>query len=1023
MINPAQIAVDNPRAVLLGALLLVVFGSLSLMALPRQENPTLEERVASVRTYLPGADPEKVEMLVSKVIEDNVAEVDDLREIFSSSTYGASFLLVQVDRAAPARQRLEEIRAKVTKARASLPPEASPPEVNLRVLRTNTMVLVLTGDRGSELVLREQGKELKRDLETLPGVRRVEVRGLPEEEIRVAVDLRRLSQRAVPLSRVVDSLASRNVRLPAGELDVGATRSSIRTSGAFDRVEEVAATYLGAAPSGLPLLLGDVATVTRRLAEPKVRVRHRGELAVALGIEMLPGHNVVTLGESVLQAVAERRTRLPDGLSIEVVADEPSYVRERLGLLTGSLLTGMALVVTLSLVGMGWRSGIVVSATIPLALMAAMAFQELAGVPLHQISIAALVIALGIVVDESIVVTDNIQRHLDLGELPRDAAIKGLGEIHLAVLAGAATTVAAFIPLMMMEGDIGDFIRSIPVVVSVMLLGSVLVSHFVTPLLATIVNRRQSVRARKNRLWDPIHTSYDRLVRFAVERRRLVLGSFALAVVATLAMAWALLFPPAFFPNADRHQFIVRVELPDGAPVEETDAVMMQISERLASEERLRDWTGFAGADAPKFYYNELDNGRAENRGTLIVNTMEAVPFDETRALAERIDRDLDIRVPGASIVAHVLKQGYAGGDAIRIYITGDDLPVLRELAARVREVAASTPGTANVRDSFGPDRIVLQSKVRDAMANLLGIAHSDVAMALHSALEGVVATTLRDADEEIPIRVDIDEIQRQNVRDLATLPIWSPVAGQTVPLGHVASLEPDWSTREILRWNRKRETSVVVGIEHGYAVLDVASRVKAAVRAQVSLPPQYEVFFAGRQVEVGDSFLTLARAAAAAVLLIYIILVLRFGSLAQPVLILLAIPMGLVGASLGLSITGRPLSFMSLLGMISLTGIAVNDSIVLVDTINRLRSEGTELIEAVCQAGHLRLRAVLMTSVTTIVGLLPLSLGGGEFWAPFGFAVMFGLAGATVLTLVVQPATYVIAARIRAPRRGEQSG
>lgn len=1023
MPNPARFALERPRIVALATALLVVFGALSYRGLPRQENPTLEDRFAEILTYLPGAAPDKVELLVTKVLEERIAEVDDIEDLFSVSARGVSFVMVELEKSAPAAERLQEVRDKVQEARLALPPGASEPDVDLRVLRTNTLVLALAG-RGVPLVaLREQAQELERALERLPDVRRVDLVGVPEEEIDVAVDLRRLSQRALPLSRVIDALAARNVQLPSGELEVGAVRSTIHTSGAFGGPRDVASTYLAAGANGLPVRLADVADVSRRLADPEVRVRASGERAVGIAIEMLPQRNAIALGERVRALLAEHP--LPEGMRVAIAADEPAYVDARLSLLTQSLLIGLALVVCLTLVGMGWRSGLVVSVTIPLALTVAFGLQGLAGVPLHQISIAALVIAIGIVVDESIVVTDNIQRHLDRGEEPKTAAIRGLGEIHLAVLAGAATTVAAFIPLMVMEGDIGDFIRSIPIVVSLMLVGSVLVAHFVTPLLAVALHAPTAGATggrRRPRVWDRIEPRYLPVLRFAVARPRTVLAMFAAAIPVTILVAGPFLWPPAFFPDADRHQFLVKVDLPSGAPLEETDAVVARVEEHLARHPAVRDWTAFIGRDAPKFYYNEFDDGRAENRAQIIVNTHESVAFHETRGVVEALRRDLVGSVAGARIRAHPLKQGYGNAEDIEIFVTGDSLEVLRALAARIRTILEDTPGVRNVRDSFGYDPVTLQMRVDDAKANLLGISHRDVASTLRLSIDGVTATTVQEEDEEIAVRVSLAEGQRRRVTDLAGLPLYSPVTARAVPLAHVGSLEPGFTHREILRFDRKREAEIEAEVAPGESLLTVAAEVERAVRERIALPPGYEAAFFGQPREVTESFLSLAKAAVVAVFLIYIILVVRFGSLQQPTLILLAVPMSLVGATWGLALTGNPLAFMSFLGAISLTGIAVNDSIVLVDTVNRLRSGGTPLEEAVLEGTRSRLRAVLLTSVTTIGGLLPLSLSGGELWAPFGFAMIFGLMGATVLTLVVQPAAYLTLER-RSERRSERRG
>lgn len=1004
MHNPARFAVGRPKVVALFTLLLMIYGVLSYQGLPRQENPSLNERFASITTYLPGAEPEKVELLINQVIEDAVAELDDIEEIFSRSTYGVGWMLVQLKESAPAAERLQEVRDKVREAATRFPPGATEPDVDIRVFRTNTMLLALVAEGVSPIALREQARTLERELEFIPGVRRVDLVGLPREEIEVSLDLARLAQQGIPLAHVIDALAQRNVRLPSGELEVGAVRSSIRLSGAFESVDEVGNTLLGSSPEGLPIRLANVARIQRQVAPPDDLVRVGSAEGVGIALEMLPNRNAITLGERVRAHLAE--LALPEGMTVSIVADEPTYVRERLELLTGSLFFGLILVVTFCLLGMGWRSGVVVSLTIPLALLVALGLQGFVNVPLHQISIAALVIAVGIVVDESIVVTDNIQRYIDRGVPVHEAAIEGLGEIHLAVLAGAATTVAAFIPLMVMQGDIGDFIRSIPIVVSLMLLGSVLVSHYVTPLLAVALHRKGGKGPGRVSLW--LEPRYRRLVHWVTSNTWLVLLGFVGWLIASVVLAAVVLWPPTFFPDADRHQFLVKLDLPAGAPVEETDAVVQRVEALLAEEREVTHWAAFVGRDAPKFYYNEFDDGRAEHRAQILVNLTDGVPFSETRAFATRFGRRVRETIPGAWVRSYPLRQGYGDGEDVEIFLTGDDLSTLRVLTARVREVMEGIEGTKNVSDSLGYDPVTLEAVVDDARANLLGVSHREVATTLRTAIDGVTATTFRENDQEIDIRVRLAEGQRRDVADLLGLPLRSQTTGGPVPLSHVASIEPGFTNREILRYNRKRETVVEAEIADGYKLIEVAARVETQVREAVQLPPGYTMIFQGQQKEVTESFISLLKAAVVAVFLIYIILVVRFQSLMQPLLILLAVPMSICGAFWGLALTGTEVSFMGFLGMISLTGIAVNDSIVLVDTVNRLREKGGELADVVAAGATLRLRAVTLTSITTVGGLLPLSISGGEFWAPFGYAMIFGLGASTVLTLVVQPAAYL---------------
>lgn len=1021
MRNPAEIAVRQPRVVLLATVLCVLYGVLSYLDLPRQENPRLADRFATVTSYLPGAAPEQVERLVSEVLERKISEVDDVRDLFSSSVEGRSHLIVEIEGGAPLAQRLQQVRDKVQEARAELPTGASDPEVDTETLNTYTMVLVLAGAGADPRVLRRESRALERALERLPGVRAVDLVGRPEEEIEVAVDLRELSQRGAPLSRVLEALARRDPALAAGELEVGPLRSSVRAGARFESTGQVAATYLGSAPDGLPIRLSDVSRVRRRLAEPDVLVRFGEDRGVALAVEMLPHRNAIAFGDRVRAFLADWERRLPAGLRVEIAADEPTYVADRLALLTGSLLVGLVIVVCLTLFGMGWRSGAIVSVSIPLSLTVSMGLLGLAGVELHQISIAALVIAIGLVVDEAIVVTDNVQRHLDRGATPRQAAIDGLGEIHLAVLAGAATTVAAFIPLMLMEGDTGDFLRGIPVAVSCMLAASVAVAHFVTPLLAAWAHgwSRSSTPRRAGRV-RRAELRYRQLLGFAVARGRLMLALFAVFFAASLALLAVRLWPPVFFPAADRHQFLIEVRLPDGARLEETDAVMRAVGRRLDGEPQVRDWTAFVGADAPKFFYNEFSAGRGESLGMLIVNTDPSLPFHRTGALVKRLEREFAASVPGARVRPRELRQGYQATADVRVYVMGESLPHLRALSRRVREIAEDIPGIARVREGFGYDSLRFEARVRDAMANLLGIERSELAVTLRTALDGVTAATLREDDAEIPIRVRLAPEQRNGVEALRAIGIHSPASGRSVPLAQLASLEADWTTREIMRFNRQREAVIdadVVGRPASAAAADL----ERAVRAQLAPPDGYELLFRGEREEVNESFLSLAKAALLAVFLIYGILVLRFQSLSQPLLIVLAIPMALIGSIWGLALTGHDLGLTAFLGMIALTGIVVNDSIVLLDYVNTLRRRGYELEDAVMSGATTRLRAVVLTSLTTMGGLLPLALGGGAFWSPFALAMVFGLGASTALTLLLQPAAYLMLER-RRRRRSEGS-
>jgi multidrug efflux pump subunit AcrB len=448
-----------------------------------------------------------------------------------------------------------------------------------------------------------------------------------------------------------------------------------------------------------------------------------------------------------------------------------------------------------------------------------------------------------------------------------------------------------------------------------------------------------------------------------------------------------------------------------------------RVEAQLAKDDRIASWGSYVGSGVPKFYYNQFTDRKGEHIAMFVINTEDSVPFSETRTVAEELDAALEAELPGVFVRSKVLKQGYGGRDAVRIFVQGESISVLRTLALRVRDIVEGVEGTTNVRDNFGYDSLTLKAEIHHAKANLLGISTRDITTTLRTALDGVTATTFREDDEEIAIRVRLDAHQRNDVNDLDDVLVYSAVANRNVPLAQVASIVPGFTPREVLRYRRKREAAVVADITAGRTLMAVTGDVEKAVLAQVTVPPGYEISFHGQHEEVVESFISLARAAVIAVFLIYILLVIQFKSLSQPTLILLAIPMALIGAIWGLKIMDQEAGFMAFLGMISLIGIVVNDSIVLLDYINNLRRRGVGLEEAVIKGAGTRLRAIVLTSLTTIGGLLPLSLAGGTLFAPFGWAMIFGLAGSSVLTLVVQPVAYMTLESSRLRRGAFGSG
>ena len=1010
MHNPAEFAVRQPQLVVLAVIFALGFGMLSYAQLPRQENPTLERRRASIRVYVPGADPETMERLVAKNLEAKLSELDDIDEIYTESTLGVTWATVDLRGDAHLHNRLEEVKDKVEDARVFFPVGARPPVVTTR-LDTNAVIVTLESETSPLITIREHAEELERRLENLPGVSRVSISGAPKEKIVLEIDARALGQRGMSIPQIVEAIGSQNAELPGGELESGALRASIAVGGAFETIGGIAATYVRVLGRE-PIRLGEIAEITRHIADPEVIVRTNGQRAVALSVEMLSGWDTVALGQSIRAVINEYTELLPYDSVVNIVVDEPTYVRDRILLLIRNLLLGLALVVVLAILFLGWRMGLVVALPIPISVVAGLGLLNLSGQSLHQISLAALIIAVGLMIDESIIIADNTERHLDRGESAETAAISGLREVHLPVLGGAATTVAAFVPLMVLDGRIGDFVRSIPLTVSSMIIASVVVAHYVIPLLVVALYRNKPRRSAPSTTRDPFSPPYAELLRRFLLAPKLAFASFALVIIAIAVSLPLVLKPADFFHTADRHQFVIELRTPAGSRLEQTDAAVAQLEKILSDLPGVSNWTTWIGSGAPRFYYNESTLGQHENIAKLVVNVGPDVPFRRNAEIVRQVGARA-ASIVGADVRARELKQGFGVRPDLEILVEGDDLDQLRRLTFEVREAVSTVEGAIHVRDSFGVDPLVVTADINEAKANKLGIARSDVSTTLRALIDGVTATTVEEEDDEIDVVVRVQEKQRIGFQALGELRVPSRVTDELLPLSHVAELRPDWAVKRITRQNRKRHAAVEADVAER-SVLAVTRDAEAIISRTVKVPPGYSIVFRGQRAEMTRSYLALANAGWVSVCVIYLILVLSLRSLLHPFLVVSILPLAAVGCVLGVAASGNALGFMALLGIISLIGIAVNDSILLISTIRRFRQEGLPLIDAVVRGSVQRIRPVLLTSATTIGGLLPLSLTGGSMWAPFGFAVIGGLVASTVITLGVQPTAYFALERWR---------
>jgi len=978
---------------------LIISGLWSLISLPRSEDPEFDVFSARVIVVFPGADPETVESLVTRPTEDAVLELDEVETVESSSIAGLGLLTILLRPDFSPADAVESIREAVDEIRPDLPETVNEPIVEgFTTADIPTVLLAVTGVDNLR-TLDDWASRIRAELEALPGIARVDVDGMPERRIMVDVDNTRLAQLRIPLARVVEVLRLENAAIPGGTLDVGSTRFLLNNGNEYRNLEQIRETVIGRFGDSL-ILIRDVATVRDSAEDPYYLVRHKTEPALLLSVVKRSGNNTVTVAKAVDRAIDRLRPTLPEALEIEIVNNRGDAVSELLGDLGWNALGGGVIVIFMVSFFLGRRQGLVVSVSLPLSVLLALTLMRLTGIDLNQVSIFGLVLALGMLVDSSLVVVENIGRHLEAGDELRQAVIVGADEVKTPVMASTLTTVAAFVPMALLEGDMGAFIAGLPLSVIFALAGALLVALTVIPLLCYTLWKRFPPKAETEPESTRALDIYTDTVKWALRHRptTLVLA----AVIFGLSLATIPILGLQLFPKAEKSFFFVNIRLPGGANLDTTDAVAAQVEAMLEGRPEIRAFTTNIGLGNPLVYYNVVRERRKINFAQILVNLHEG----NAEEFAVGLEPELE-SIASASVETKIFEQGPMGGAPIKIRILGPDLAILAGLGRNVCDLIAEVPGLADVQDSLSDTtpRLVLDlNRHKAALHGIDGFTFSQTVLA---ALNGVEATRFRTTDEEVPIVVRLDRESLGEISSLGQL-YFSTREGTVVPFSEVADVQIDDGWAEIGRRNGRRVVMVSAEVS-GRLPSDALTEIQGLISG-LDLPEGYVLEYGGEDEEREKAFAGLGQAMVLALFAIYALLAIQFNSFVQPMVILLTVPLGLTGAVLGLLITGNPFGMMAFIGVISLTGIIINDSIVLADFTNYLqRVEGKRRLEALIEAGRLRFRPVVLTSVTTIGGLTPLAIWGGTLWSPLACAVIFGLLGATVLILIVLPVIYSV--------------
>ncbi len=999
---------------LVAFLCLIALGWYAFANVPREEDPYFKIPGFFVTAIYPGADPRDLERLVAKPIEDKLAELDDVKKIETTITDGVSFTVIEFQATVDPDDAYDEVTREVNALRPTLPQEIA--ELEIRKLSpglVNTVQLALVSEEAPWRELEDYARELKDALKPVAGIRTAEDWAIPRRELRVQLDLKRMAGIGITPAQVAQAIAGENANIPAGTIDIGSRGFSLKTSGAYETLDQVRDTVVTAA-AGRAVRIRDVAEVSWTTAPWSYVGRYNGKRAVFVTANQKEGYNILEVQHGIDAALDRFEAGLPQRIALERGFQQSKNVEHRLGRLYTDFAIAIALVM-LTLIPLGWRAAGIVMVAIPLSLAFGIAILYLIGYSLNQISIAGCVVALGLLVDDSIVVVENIARHLRMGLDRTAAALAGTRQICVAILGCTATLVFAFLPLVMLPGTAGKFIRVLPVTVIATITGSLIVALFVIPFLASRLLPRDAEQAGNpvlQRVMAAIHRYYRPALHYCLARPR---ATVLVAIGGSLLLSAALvpLIGSSLFPKADTPQFLVQVEAPAGASLEATDEALRFIETKLRATPTVKGWFTNVGHGNPQIYYNHITRRDAANFGEVFVQ-LTRYDTHETPRILETLRSELR-DYPAARIYVKEFVNGPPISAPIAVRVVGRDLEAIEALAGQVQHLIEATPGTRDVQNPLEVARTNLRLAVDAQKANLLGVPTVEFDRAVRLSVAGVPAGKFKDPDgEQYDITVRTAVGTRADLASLGEVRVPS-LSGALLPLSQLATLQFEKAPVVIQRYDRERSVTIDADVQVGYNTAKVTADVRRQLDA-MDWPRDYHYRLGGEAESSQDAFGGIGIAIIVAIFGIFAILVLEFGNFKSTLIVLTVVPLGVLGGLLMLLATGNSISFTASIGFIALIGIEIKNSILLVDFTNQLRGGGVPLDEAIEQAGEIRFLPILLTTLTAIGGLLPLAVQNIGLYSPMAWVIIGGLISSTLLARLVTPVMYKLAPPAIAP-------
>ena len=1002
----------SPIFILLVIILPIIAGMFAYTTLPKEGEPEISAPVAIVVTLYPGASPLEIENLVTTPIEDALSDLKDVDEIRSTSAESVSIVVIDFEVEADLEVSLQRVREKVTDARKDLPDDAEDPEVNeVSFSDIPIMIASIIGDI-DPVKLRRLTEDVADAIELMPEVLGTDVSGGLVREIQLYLEPERLNQYGLTILDVYNAVKQSDINIPGGQINVEGRKLLLRTLTEVKSVDDYLKVPL-VRQGDRVVFLGDVGTVKDGHSEDITYSRVNGVASASIAVKKRAGANILDTSLKVREKLKELEQTFPAGVRTAITADKAKYIKQGFDQMTNSAIFGLIIVILVLYFAMGLRNSVITSLSIPLSLLLTFVFLKAFGMSNNDMVRFSLVLCIGLLVDNAIIVVENVYYHYQLGKDRITAVMEGTAEIAMPVISATLTTTAAFLPMLLMTGVTGEYMGYLPKTVALALSASLIIALIANPLVLARFMKRTTKNGEIARPEDDLRRLkkiYVRGVSWALNHRFIVICMIVLSLLFALSLVALKLVKVDMFPDVDFDYIYITVETPRGTEVDVTDAIARKVEdivERNVPEAvQVVSTVGQRGLSAYEFSFGQ---GTESNFAEITLELLDGKEYARAshNEIKKRLKPYLDA-IPGAEIRFRALQWGPPTAAPVIIKIVGPEINVLQDLTARTREVMEGIPGIVDIKDDFSDAPPELRVEVDRSLAASIGVPLEAVALTLRGATAGLDIREFRDeldVSKKYDLKVRFSPDSRASPNMLDNVKVRSN-SGELVPLSAFASFSQGKGLNNIRHSDRQRIVRIAAN-NQGRSAVEITKELIAKLD-QMNLPAGYYFDYSGEFEETEESFASLKLAYLVAFLLILTLLVSQFNSIAQPFAILTALPLSIVGAMVGLLVTGNDFTIMSFIGLVGLSGIVVNDSIVLVDCINRFRKTGLNMFDSIVAAGQQRLRPIISTTLSTIGGILTLTITD-KLWEGLGVVLIFGIAFATVLTLVVVPIMYTI--------------